>query len=592
MRDRRRSAVAAAAGLAAALVAALVAASGFGSHTRVWTWDTPDAVPGSPLSRPVGSPTAGPLKQLAAAGDLVLIAGARGDAIAIGATANRTVELAPIDEAAGADPVVAYVAPSGTASVQEVVGVARTDVDRVEAVMADGRIAALPLNEWRAFSYTADTPADVAATVVAYAATTVVGAVALPQTTTSSAAAPKKGYTISNRGRRVAPRAGVTTRLFNGRSYQMYLLGTLDGRAFYRLQLSPHYTCWGTGQASLIGEIGSLGCPRVVGAYPLQSEDTARRSDPRGQGPLQLLRADGVVVDQAVTMALVDTAGKQIETTPVVNNLYSFPGPYPKQFDDFVRVVALDANGTPLKPHPEWGEQQTPPEGLFGPRATPVNPAIAGAPVQRGDADGVRVSADARGVVVFDSADIDARHKKLVSGRQVGFNCFYIEAQNFRKIWAAGLSRPWEKRIAFKVLKRTPPAFDGCEIQGSYGHRWHDQYGPHTAVEVPLTERGRRYFDARATARDLALFVRSGRTQRIRKLGGVALIVALKEAYGHSVAMLSSPTATAPAGVVGVNTGGGRTVFSERSVGGIRFFVELENGKIKQENVRGLAFVF
>jgi hypothetical protein len=166
-----------------------------------------------------------------------------------------------------------------------------------------------------------------------------------------------------------------------------------------------------------------------------------------------------------------------------------------------------------------------------------------------------------------------------------------VLSANHRQTRTAGISGAWQPTIAFKALGFKPP-FDGCELQGSYGHRWRDQYGTHSAVEIALTPRARRYFANRAAARDLALFVRSRKTQQIRRSLGAELIAALRREYGTAVVVLASKSETAPVGAVGVWASGSRTVFSERSSAGVRFFVELENGKIVKESVRGLAFVF
>jgi hypothetical protein len=291
-------------------------------------------------------------------------------------------------------------------------------------------------------------------------------------------------------------------------------------------------------------------------------------------------------------MALVDSSGKQLATTPVVNNLYAFPGPYPKTFPAGVRVVALDANGDELKAHPEWGQHQTPPNGLFGPRATRVEPTKIGRIVQHATAEGVEVSVGDNSVVVFDGSNIDAQRQRLVGGSRIGFDCFQISGNNVRKTRVAGISHQWQRSVAFKILGYIKGTIDGCEIQGSYGHRWHDQYGTHSAIEVPLTDRGRRYFEDRAAARDLALFVRSQKTQQIRTLTGGELVAAVRRVYGDRVAVLTAKTPNAPAGTVGVRMAGDRTTFTETSSVGVRFYVQLENGKIKRENVRGLAFVF
>ena len=154
-----------------------------------------------------------------------------------------------------------------------------------------------------------------------------------------------------------------------------------------------------------------------------------------------------------------------------------------------------------------------------------------------------------------------------------------------------GPPAPWRPPVAFKV-SGVPTPFDGCDIQGTYGHRWRDGRGTHSLVEVPLTERGRRYFADRATARDLALFVRSRTTRELRTLTGRRLVAALRRAYGDRVVVLPRADALPPPGLVGVHASGGRTVFSERSSTGNRLYVVLEQGKIVDDNVRGLAFVF
>jgi len=411
-------------------------------------------------------------------------------------------------------------------------------------------------------------------------------------TTTAAAAAPAPSrYTVSNRGRAVAVKQ-ARGRLFEDHRYQLFLLGSKAGIAFYRVQVAAHYTCWGSGRASRIGTLGSFDCPNLVGAYPLQSEDTAVEMNPARRSDIEYLRIDGIAVDQATSMAIIDSTGKRLVTTPVTNNLYSFPGPYPKKFPTGVRVVTLDANGNELKAHPEWGQHQTAPNGLFGSRATRVEPARIGRVVQRASADGVAVSVGDNSVVVFDGSSINSQPRRLLAGRSVGFNCFQISGNNVRKTRTAGISHQWQQSVAFKILGYIKGTIDGCEIQGLYGHRWHDQYGTHSAIEVPLTARGRRYFEDRAAARDLALFVRSQKTQQIRKLTGSELLAAIHRVYGDRIAVLTAKAPNAPAGTVGVRVIGARTTFTETSSVGVRFYVQLENGKIKKENVRGLAFVF
>jgi hypothetical protein len=350
--------------------------------------------------------------------------------------------------------------------------------------------------------------------------------------------------------------------------------------------VTPHFTCWGAGDASKIGEVGSSSCPALVGAYPRQLDDNAVQLA-RGARTPRTLRLDGIVVDQAATVALENQQGKVLATVTPQHNLYAFAGPFAV---GFLRAIPLDAGGNPLPPHPEWGEHQTPPAGLFGPQAHATSPQALGSVVQRGEASGVTITADQKGVVVFDAHSINATAKRALGTRRVFFDCFQIDAQNLRHIRRASIYSTLMPKVALKMTVKA--RYDGCEIGGSYGHRWRDAHGSHTAVEIPLTVKGGRYFDARATARDLAAFVRSAKTQALRRKTAADLKAALRRAYGNSVIFLTTPHAIPPAGALGVWAGRTRTIFSERGHLGGRFFVQLDHGKITNENVRGFAFVF
>lgn len=576
----------------AALAAGLLVASGTGSTTRTWSWD--GGVPGDRIAGAAGHDS---LRLLAAGGDFVLVAGDEDGTLAIGAGTEDDVSLRPLAALAGDDPLVAFAAASPDGGPQRVVGVARSDVDQVEAVLRDGTTRELPLNEWRAFSYTAPTTTEAAVGLVARSGNTEVGVVRVPQTTAVTARSPPPtAYTISNRGRLVPLRAPRSSVIFASQPYRLYLLATRNGRAFYRVQVTPRFTCWAAGKASRIGEIGTLACPNLVGAYPLQFEDTVYRGvAPPGLASSRgarlrfaLVRAGGIAVDQAARMALVDAMGKRLATTPIVDNVFSFASTYPKVM---VHLVALDGQGNPLRPRLQVAEHQTSPAGLFGPRAIRVKASRLGAVAQRGASDGVTVSVGSNATVVVSGQPSSDAARRALERSKVGFRCFVITGQNVRKTKSAAVTATWRPPVAFMVLGFRAP-FDGCDVQGTHGHRWRDGRGTHSLVEVPLSTRGRVYFEDRAAARDLALFVRSRKTKEIRKLTGARLVTELRRAYGTSVAVLPTRTATAPAGVVGVHVDGTRTVFSERSTTGNRLFVVLERGKIVDQNLRGLALVY
>jgi hypothetical protein len=396
-------------------------------------------------------------------------------------------------------------------------------------------------------------------------------------------------YTVSNRGELLTKRAH--TNWFNGHGYKLYLLGTAGNSAFYRAEVAPHYNCWGRGDADKIGEATTLGCPTVVGAYPLQLDDQGVRI-PTGARLPTYLRFSGVVVDQARSVALETDRGRRIATATVKENLYSFSPPFPKAF---LRVVPLDAQGKPLAPHPEWGEHQSVPAGLYGPRATEARPARLKKVAQRATAQGVTVSveaADKHPVVDFDAGAIAPSIEARLAGRRAYFSCFAITGNNVRKARVAGASAEWKPHVALKMTGYLKPPFDGCSVGGTGGQSWHDRYGTHSEVEVAFNVRGKRYFEDRAAARDLAEFVRSKQTRLIRVKTGQALRAAVRKAYGNQVDILASASAVAPAGRVGVYVSGTTTTFSEQSTVGVRFFVEFNNGKRVRDDLRGIAFVY
>jgi hypothetical protein len=424
--------------------------------------------------------------------------------------------------------------------------------------------------------------------------------VATTQTTTTSpalqvmppatqAARRPVGYTVSNLGHRVTPRGRMY--LFPGtRKYDLYLLGIAGRRAIYRVQVAPHFRCWGSGDARKVGVVSMLGCPEVVGAYPLQLDDTAVQVSSTIRQAPTYLHIDGAVADGTAKVELRDGGGRTLATAGVTNNLFAFTPPYPKEV---VRVVPVDAQGNDLKPHPEWGRHQQRPRVILGPRTTKVLPSKLVDPQQHASTHGVDVTVGHNDVVVVKLGTLDPETKSRIFGRKVGISCFVV-SPTIRHTRSVGVSLNADRdtATAFRILGYIKPPLDGCEITGSYGHRWHDQWGTHSIVEVAFGDRGRRFFENRAAARDLALFVRKRDMQQLRKQTSTKLIAAIRKQYGDRVTILASETASAPAGRVGVWAEGTNVIISERSTANGRFYVQLDNGKIAKENVRGLAFVF
>jgi hypothetical protein len=140
------------------------------------------------------------------------------------------------------------------------------------------------------------------------------------------------------------------------------------------------------------------------------------------------------------------------------------------------------------------------------------------------------------------------------------------------------------------------PPFDACAISGTYGRYWNDEEGTHELVEVPFTAIGRRYFDERATARDLAYLVRSKKMHAIRlaiRRGEPAPSESeLVRDFGSRVVPLASRTDSVPNGKVGVWSDGKLIVASELTPAGRRLFVTIDALRIGPNDIRDLAFVY
>jgi hypothetical protein len=388
-----------------------------------------------------------------------------------------------------------------------------------------------------------------------------------------------EAYTFSERGKAVK----IRSRLFYRQRVVGRLVGTAEGRAFYKIMVvGVRLTCFSVGRVRDLGHIGSLNCPGRLGDRPLVDFNAVEIG--RGS-PAEYFKLEGFAADQVATVAARDTDRKTLATVTPARNTYVFPQPLP---EGVASVVALDGDGNELTPRS--GTPQDFPEFLHGPRATRVQPSALKNPIQRGENRGVVVTVGANDVVLFDATRADRNVRRLAGRSQIGFACFKLPPTRRDPTYVFSSARLVAK-VAVRLGGIAVP-LTGCELQGSYGHRWRDQYGTHSLVEIALTERGQRYFADRAAARDLALFVRSPKTKRIRRETGERLRADLRREYGPRIVALESSDESPPAGEVGYWIRGDRTIFAERSTTGFRFFVELVRGRIKRANVGSLAGVF
>lgn len=277
--------------------------------------------------------------------------------------------------------------------------------------------------------------------------------------------------------------------------------------------------------------------------------------------------------------------------------LYAIPPGHERPGTRVSAVSVLDAHGRVLARQPisyappPRRPLPPPPRNVRPPvRRSPALPPPA-PPLQRGEAGGVTVTAGRNGVAVFDTSGATPYVRKLIAGRQVTYACFSYMRYHQDAPAELGFSRTTLPRVAIRTFGlRTP--FDGCEIQGGYGHRWPDRNRSHSAVEIAFTERGRRFFTDRAAARDLALFVRSRKMHEIRKLSGDRLRAALRGRYGNAITELASTAAPLPPRRIGYVVRPDGVTFLERSPTGRRFTVAVTRGRIVRRNVKPLAFVF
>jgi hypothetical protein len=158
-----------------------------------------------------------------------------------------------------------------------------------------------------------------------------------------------------------------------------------------------------------------------------------------------------------------------------------------------------------------------------------------------------------------------------------------------RERWGASgaIPRSGVREIVVIDFRMRPPRiappvrrFDGCQIGAGFGRNWLPRYDWHWPIEFPLTERGRRFFEDRAAALELAHFVRNGTRLRARK--------AMKRgAAPPRAARLRDPKR--PYIEVSSIRNGFRAAM--RSSTGRRFFIEIVRGRIGRTNANRLAFV-
>jgi hypothetical protein len=103
------------------------------------------------------------------------------------------------------------------------------------------------------------------------------------------------------------------------------LIGTREGRAFYRGTDSENHPCLGVGDASALGTVGFTLCSRderpLTASDPVIAvPDVQKTAESAGW---QLIRFDGFAADSVARVAATDSAGVVVAQAPVVNNVFS-----------------------------------------------------------------------------------------------------------------------------------------------------------------------------------------------------------------------------------------------------------------------------
>ena len=277
-------------------------------------------------------------------------------------------------------------------------------------------------------------------------------------------------------------------------------------------------------------------------------------------------------------------------SSPIGAGFYFYGVPAPHQHAGHwpVAVVARNVAGTVIATkrldtparapafRPGLHFVRQPPQRL--PTAGTVHPT---APLRHTTASGVTAVAGSNGAVQITAGPLPLAVGKLL-GRSVTYDCFRLaHAFGISTVFGEGRSGAFARSVGFTVRGDGGP-LDGCEIDSSRGHRWPDALSSHSPVELAFTSKARAYFADRAAARDLALFVRSGRMQKIRHEPAKSLLHDLKAAFGPELAGSRIRFALDPHGIT----------FSETSTTGKAFTVVVRDGRVVHSNVEPYAKAF
>lgn len=323
---------------------------------------------------------------------------------------------------------------------------------------------------------------------------------------------------------------------------------------------------------------------------------------------VRLLRVSGLAGGGVANVGLVASAGPSLKTE-VHGNAYSF-GAIPDR--PWVAIAAYDASGREVYREPLLGVGERIPRSVE--RVGKMHVWIPEVPARPAEQPLQHASTATADVDVYRNGVVEVRFTSMNSEpyqRLVRSSRFSSGVAGITCRTVAFGAGHWENigggsnaRVAPEMGMRMDtihggmpsPPFDVCEVSGTYGRYWNDEEGPRELVEAPFTAIGRRYLDERATARDLAYFVRTRKMWAIRKAiyrGDPAPSAEqLVQRFGKRVVPLASRDSSAPLGKIGVWTERGVIIASEQTPGGRRLFVTVRAMRIGANNMRDLSFTF
>lgn len=320
----------------------------------------------------------------------------------------------------------------------------------------------------------------------------------------------------------------------------------------------------------------------------------------------RIFAVQGMVYSDEIERLTIEFANGESEdidfvyvSAPIDAGFFHYTAPGERQRGDarVSAVVARDGSGEVVArqdiPFPRFRLPRVPPLTSIPrePRTRPARPLPQpSAPVQRGEANGVSITAGSNGSVLFDLSGITPERRALLADG-VTFVCFELVVRGgVQQDRALGYPGDLQPTVGFRYHGIGTP-LDGCYLYGRYGHRWPDKLGSHDVIEVAFTEDGRRFFDDRAAASDLALFARSRAMHRLRQKTPITADE-LRVEFGTRIAALASRAATPPRGMIGYWVDGPNLVLRRVTASGRRLEIVIgPDGGITSENIRHLTRV-